>query len=638
MRGHSRSTFIWTALLAALLVITAAASVAAARPELRAAPFSAGFLRYQADAALRHTPRLDRAPGFLTGLVPAPTAVQAQAAGRHAQPAAQAARAPQPGPAYAAGEVLVRLRAGASLSSRKALASSLGAAGFRDLRVPAILPPGERILLYRSTSLTGEALVKSALQNPDVIEASLNYRRNADGAPVYPNDPRFPELWGLSNTGQSGGVAGADISAPEAWSTTTGSAAVVVADIDSGIDYNHVDLAANMWRNPNEIPANGKDDDGNGYVDDVYGIDAANGDGDPYDDDGHGTHTSGTMAAVGNNGIGVTGVAWQARIMALKFMDADGSGYDSDAIICIDYAVKQKLSHGVNVVAINASWGGPGYDGLLRGAINAAGAAGIVFCAAAGNGDELGNGINNDVIPHYPSSYDCPSIIVVASTDDDDALASSSNYGATSVDLGAPGVGILSTVPGNGYESLNGTSMATPHVTGAVALCAAKYPSETMAQRVQRILGHVDPIAALSGRTTTGGRLDVAAAVNTGAPTPTPTPTVWPTVWPTPIPGDIIGPVCAAKNVTVKRGRTCKIYFMVYDDLSEEVTAHLAIETQSGVVKKSWSWDYHENFDGWWSQKYTCRLARGAYRIVVTGEDSDGNSASVVGYATLTVR
>ena len=248
--------------------------------------------------------------------------VQAQAGVRVARPAPRAAPA-QSGSAYAAGEVLVRLKAGASLSSRKALASSLGSAAFRDLRVQAILPQGERIVLFKSTALTGEALVKSALQNPNVIVASLNYRRYVSAAPVYPDDPDFSKLWGLDNIGQTvGTVVGADISAPEAWSSTTGSSGVVVADIDSGAAYDHSDLAANMWRNPFEIPANGIDDDLNGHVDDVYGIDVVNGDSDPYDDDGHGIHTAGTMAAVGNNAIGITGVAWQARIMALKYLDS----------------------------------------------------------------------------------------------------------------------------------------------------------------------------------------------------------------------------------------------------------------------------------------------------------------------------
>ncbi|MCX6363152.1 MAG: S8 family peptidase [Actinobacteria bacterium] len=601
MRGRSRSTLIWLALLAALLAPAMAAPLAAAAgPSLRAAVFSTGVQRHQAGAELKQTLGLNRVP----------------------VPSVQAAQTPQAGAAYAAGEVLVLLRAGASLSSKKALAGSLGSVRFRDLGARAILPQGERILLITSTVLTGPALVASALQDADVIAASLNYRRYADG--VIPNDPDFAELWGLYNSGQTGGTAGADISAPDAWSTTTGSAGVVVADIDSGVAYDHPDLAANMWRNPGEIPANRIDDDHNGYVDDVYGIDPANKDTDPYDDDGHGTHTAGTAAAVGNNGIGVTGVAWHARIMALKYMDSEGSGYDSDAIKCIDYVVAEKLHHGVDVVAINASWGGAGSNSLLRSAINAAGAAGIVFCTSAGNGgaDEIGD--DNDATLHFPSSYSCANIIAVAAVDDNDVLADSSNYGAKSVDLAAPGVNILSTVPGDGYESWSGTSMATPYVTGAVALCAARFPSETMGQRVERIIGQVDPLPSLRGKMTTGGRLDLAAAVNGAAPPPTP--------------GDTVGPVCAAKNATVKRGGTCKIYFKVYDALSTQVTTDVAVTTNSGVVKKSWSWGYGESYDGWWSTKYTCRLPKGAYRIIVTGEDLAGNSASVVGRATLTVK
>ena len=373
--------------------------------------------------------------------------MQAQAGGTSRQPAAQVSRSPQSGAPYAAGEVLVRLRAGASPSGKRALASSLGSVKLRDLRVRAILPRGERILLCTSATLTGDALVQNALRSPDVIAASLNYRRYLCAAAVYPDDPDFSGLWGLDNTGQSGGTAGADISAPEAWSVTTGSSSLVIADIDSGVAYDHPDLAANMWHNPGEIPANGIDDDGNGYVDDVYGIDAVNGDSDPHDDRGHGTHTAGTMAAVGDNGIGITGVAWQARLMALKFLPADGDGTDADAITCIDYVVNEKLKHGVNVVAINASWGGVDYNGLLRTAINAAGAAGIIFCAGAGNGggDDIGD--DTDAEPFYPASYDCANIISVAATDDDDALAAWSNYGATRVDLAAPGVDIFSTVP-----------------------------------------------------------------------------------------------------------------------------------------------------------------------------------------------
>ena len=316
-----------------------------------------------------------------------------------------------------------------------------------------------------------------------------------------PNDPLFGGLWGFSRIG-----------APLAWGASTGQADVVVADIDTGVDYTHPDLAANMWRNPGEVAGNGLDDDGNGYVDDIYGIDAAGRSSDPADDHGHGTHTSGTMAAVGDNGIGVTGVNWTARIMALKFMDSSGSGYTSDAIACINYMTAEKLHYGVNVVAANCSWGGGDYSSLLHNAIAAAGDAGIVFACAAGN-----DGLNNDILPSYPASFDCSNIISVAATDADDALASFSNFGATSVDLAAPGTNILSTVPAfvdaGGYESWNGTSMATPHVTGAVALMAAAYPAESMATRIGMLESGVDPVAGLVGKVATGGRLDLADAL-----------------------------------------------------------------------------------------------------------------------------
>src|SRR5665648_166083 len=285
--------------------------------------------------------------------------MQAQAGDRDERPTAQAPRAAQDGATAATGEVLVRLRDGVSASSVNALASALGAPESRDLGVSAILQPGERILLFKSTDLAGDALVKAALRNANVVDAALNDILYA--VDVTPNDPGFADLWGLNNTGQTGGTVDADIDAPEAWSTTTGSSGVVVADIDTGVAYDHVDLAANMWHNPSEI-ANGMDDDGNGYIDDVYGIDVANGDSDPYDDNAHGTHTSGTMAAVGDNGVGITGVAWQARIMALKFLNASGSGTTAGAIACINYVVNEKVNHGVNVVAINASFGGGSYN------------------------------------------------------------------------------------------------------------------------------------------------------------------------------------------------------------------------------------------------------------------------------------
>jgi subtilisin family serine protease len=242
------------------------------------------------------------------------------------------------------------------------------------------------------------------------------------------------------------------------------------------------------------------------------------------DDHGHGTHTSGIMAGIGGNGAGIAGLGWSTRVMALKFIDYQGWGTDADAVECIDYVIHEKLVDGVNVVAINASWGGEPGNLFLRNAIDRAGDAGIVFCASAGNDDE-----DNDAYPHYPASYDCPTIISVAATGASDKLTYFSNYGDCTVDLGAPGGRILSTLPGDLYAAWDGTSMAAPFVTGAVALCAAQFPVETAAQRVERILSTVKPVEELAGRCMTGGRLDVTAALgygDTGADAEAPVTTV----------------------------------------------------------------------------------------------------------------
>ncbi len=349
-----------------------------------------------------------------------------------------------------------------------------------------------------------------------------------------PNDPSFSQLWGLANAGGSGGIVGADIRATAAWDVTSGSRNVVVAVIDTGVDYNHPDLAANMWQNPREIPGNGRDDDANGFVDDIHGWNFVAGNGNPLDDEGHGTHVAGTIGAVGNNGVGITGVNWQVSIMALKFLDADGSGATSDAIAAINYATKMRRDFGVNVVATNNSWGGGGASNALRDAIAAGGRAGTLFVAAASN-----DGADNDSVANYPSNYPDESIIAVAATDRADRLASFSNYGATTVDVAAPGVGIYSTVPNNSYASYSGTSMATPHVAGAIALMAAANPAATAAQLRSAILSTTRPVSGLAGRMVTGGVINVAAAIQAivsttppvdppppPPPPPTPTPTV----------------------------------------------------------------------------------------------------------------
>lgn len=337
---------------------------------------------------------------------------------------------------------------------------------------------------------------------------------------AIPNDASFGTLWGLNNSGQSPGVSNSDINAPEAWETTTGSRSVVVAVIDSGVDYTHPDLAANVWKNPREVAGDGIDNDANGFVDDVRGWDFANGDADPMDDDGHGTHVSGTIGAVGNNAIGVTGVNWQVSIMGLKFLDAEGNGYTSNAVAAVTYATRMRRDFGVNVVAINASWGGETRSSALADAIAAAGRAGILFVTAAGNESS-----NNDRVASYPANQADDAVIAVAATNRSNRLTAFSNYGSKTVDLAAPGAAILSTVPGGGYASFSGTSMATPYVTGTVALMAAANPRATAAEIRSVLLSTVKPVAALSGKVATGGLLDAAAAVRAiTQPAPAPTP------------------------------------------------------------------------------------------------------------------
>jgi subtilisin family serine protease len=311
---------------------------------------------------------------------------------------------------------------------------------------------------------------------------------------------------------------GNDIHATQAWDVATGSTNVIVAVIDSGVDYTHPDLAGNMWVNQaelNGIP--GVDDDGNGCVDDIYGYDFCNSDPDPMDDHFHGTHVAGTIGAVGNNGIGVVGVCWNVRIMALKFLSESGSGADSDAIECIYYAAQ----NGARI--LNNSWGGGGFSQAVMDAISAANSAGVLFVAAAGN-----SAGNNDQNPEYPASYNVPNVIAVAATGSHDELASFSCYGVTSVDLGAPGMDILSTLPtymtyamsqngfSTGYGTASGTSMAAPHVSGALALLESCYPSLTAAQVKGRLLARVDPVTGLGDKVLSCGRLNVFNLVNSG--------------------------------------------------------------------------------------------------------------------------
>lgn len=549
-----------------------------------------------------------------------------------------------PGANYVEGEALVRFRASEAKASVVSTALRHGAELTRHFGELSA-HEGRVIGLIHSPTLSTKALLVELRADPTVEFAEPNYLRHFS-VMRPPNDPKFAQLWALKNTGQkingSVGTTNVDIGFLTAWGMarpTTNE--IVVGVIDSGMDITHPDLVGCLWTNPGEVSSNNIDDDGNGYVDDVHGYDFVLRTGSLSDSWLHGTHVSGTIAASANNGIGVTGVDYKAHIMVLKASDNATEVSDSAIIEAIQYATMMK-KRGVNVVALNGSFGGSDYSDIARSAIVAAGDVGIIFCVAAGN-----DAVNNDNTLTYPASYRLPNMIVVAATDENDDLASFSDYGAATVDLAAPGVDILSclpvnqvdaqsyvlqstnTIPANSmdfsgltsedgisgtiyycglgnpadfpsdvknnialiqrgslffsekvanamtagaravilynnvsggfsgtlgaegdpawipavclsleegqalqaiaptpgtvvsiqdypsYKFLSGTSMATPHVSGAVAFAARNFPNETVTQRISRILNNTTPVSALAGLTVTGGRLNLARMVDT---------------------------------------------------------------------------------------------------------------------------
>ena len=411
------------------------------------------------------------------------------------------------------GEIIVGLKEPAAQSDLRALTQETGATIEEDL------PRSDVNVVDLPRDLTVAEAARTYEDSPDVAYAEPNFKLQPS---AVPNDPNYRDLWGTNNNGQTGGTVDADVDAPEVWDVTTGSPDTVIGVIDEGIDVNHPDLRDNIWTNPGEIPDNRVDDDGNGYVDDSNGYDFANNDATVYDPDPvtgkgdeHGTHVAGTIAAVGNNGVGITGVNWGAQVASLKFLSTDG-GLTSDAVEAINYAVAEGID------LSNNSWGGAGRSQALEDAIKRADTAGHIFLAAAGNGGADGVGDNNDVTPQYPASYNVPNIVAVAATDDEDRLASFSNFGATTVDLGAPGVGILSTLPGNSYGRFSGTSMATPHVSGVAALIKSQNPGLDDARIKAQLLQYTDEKASLQGKVATNGRLNALGAVTENADTTRP--------------------------------------------------------------------------------------------------------------------
>jgi subtilisin family serine protease len=319
-----------------------------------------------------------------------------------------------------------------------------------------------------------------------------------------PNDPMFAQQWALNNAGQGGGVSGADISALSAWEKTKGSDKVVVAVLDSGVDYTHSDLINNIWVRPPDLAA--YTDEELGEFDDVHGFSAVDGD-DPMDQNGHGTHCAGIIGAEGDNDEGIAGINWKVQIMPLKFMNANGSGTTADAIKAINYVIDRKRA-GVNVRIISASWGSTMKSKALEDAIRKAGDEGILFVAASGN-----SSADSDKSPHYPAGYDLPNVISVAALNRNDELASFSNYGAKSVHVAAPGAEILSTWLKGSFEEHSGTSMATPLVAGEAALILSVNPNLSVKELRERIFKSVDKLDALNGKVATGGRINAAKAV-----------------------------------------------------------------------------------------------------------------------------
>jgi subtilisin family serine protease len=430
---------------------------------------------------------------------------------------------------YRQGELLVKFRSGVIAASSLRVDRSVGATRIRRLsgmnvehvKLPAGLSVKDAIARY--------------MQDPDVEYAEPNYLRHARSlapTPFIPDDPYFGQQWGLRNTGTFlGGVAGADIKAPDAWSLTVGSHDVVIAVIDSGIDYTHPDLAGNIWSNPGEADcANGLDNDGNGFVDDCRGWNFVANNNAPLDDAGHGTFVSGIIGAMGNDGTGIAGVMWHVQLMPLKMLDANGDGSVADEAAAIDYVVMMKKTKGINIKAINASFGGGDFSNTEYTAISKANDEGILMISAAGNGSYHEIGLNDDFVPEYPASYGLPNIIAVAATDQNDNLADWSNFGPNSVDVAAPGVYILSdlssaqgVVPCTGevhpgLDFCDGTSFSVAFVTGLAGLLNTAYPDFSADQIRSTILRYVDVLPSLENRVSTGGRINAFKAVSSLMP------------------------------------------------------------------------------------------------------------------------
>lgn len=408
------------------------------------------------------------------------------------------------------GEYLVKLKP--QMSVQKISMSSL--AGSLRAYVKNTIPDLNLVVVKRAAFETRQSVIQEISQNPNVqyVEPNYIYRINKT-----PNDPMLGQLWGMSNTGAqdaSGqvGTAGMDIGAFQAWDIETGNENVVVAVIDTGVNYNSPDLEENIWTNQAEANGvAGVDDDNNGVIDDIHGanfVEALKPTGDPMDDHGHGSHCSGTIAARGDDGKGLVGVAWKAKVMGVKFLSAGGSGTLEGAVQAINYATK------MGAQVLNNSWGGGGFSQALLEAIQNSNKANTLFVAAAGNESN-----NNDSLPTYPATYDVPNVLAVAAIDNKGQLASFSSYGKNKVHVGAPGVNVVSLTTG-GYAAWSGTSMATPHVSGIAVLLAAHFPQMTGLEIKERIVATATPDRFLNKKVKSGGIANAYTALTNTVPGP----------------------------------------------------------------------------------------------------------------------
>ncbi|MEQ1664411.1 MAG: S8 family serine peptidase [Bdellovibrionales bacterium] len=392
------------------------------------------------------------------------------------------------------GEFIVKIKQQSSFNAMAVSPQTVKVFNAESIRT--VSKENKLILVKRNMLEKSDYAIQQINNVPGVEYVDPNYIYHVNKTP---NDPKLEDLWGLKNLAQKGGREGIDIGAEAAWDIETGSQNVIVAVIDTGVDYNHPDLKGNIWTNEAEL--NGKpevDDDNNGFIDDIYGYDFANNDADPLDDHGHGTHVSGTIGAKGDDGQGIVGVNWNVRIMGVKFLSGEGSGTLEAAIKAIDYATSMGAQIESN------SWGGGGYTESLKEAIVRAEQKNVLFVAAAGNESN-----NNDTAPSYPATYDLPNVLSVAAVDNSGNLAYFSNYGKATVHVAAPGVGITSSVPATTnplmYETWSGTSMATPHVSGIAALLLAHEPTLTYADIKSRIINSSRTLGSLRNKVAAKG-------------------------------------------------------------------------------------------------------------------------------------